>query len=475
MAKPADVAGTFFVREKGGIREYKLGANDLQILLAPDPSVPVAGCMVTYRVGSRNEAVGHTGSTHLLEHLMFKGSDKFNKETGGTIWQLLEKKGAVLNATTDFDRTNYYAVVPKEALPVSIAIEADRMRHAHLVESDRASEMTVVRNEYEWLENQPFDPLTKQLWALAYQAHPYHHPVIGWRSDIENVSIERLKAFYDEFYWPNNATVTIVGDFDEKEVLGMLVEGFGGHPRAPKPIPSMHTIEPPQEGERRAVVRRAADANLVGVAYKTPEGLSADIPALLVAALILGEGKTSRLHKALVDTAITKDATILYQILRDPSLFMAVATLAGDSTHEYVEKLIKAEFSKLAKTPPSAAEMQVAKRLYRSALASRRDGPYALLSSINEDIAQGDWTLFFTFPEAIEKVAPRDVSRVVRRYLTDDAQSTVAYFIGTNAKKAPTAQKPKKVKNMRVRRRPAFRIPRASRRGARKPARPNKR
>jgi zinc protease len=420
--------------------------------------------MVTYRVGSRNEAVGHTGSTHLLEHLMFKGSDKFNKETGGTIWKLLEKKGARMNATTDFDRTNYYEAIPKEHLYTALEIEADRMRHAHLFESDRASEMTVVRNEFEWWENTPFDPLFKQIWALAYQAHPYHHPVIGWRSDIEGVSIERLKKFYDEFYWPNNATLTVVGDFDEREVLKAAVDLFGVHPRSPEPIPSVHTIEPAQEGERRAVVKRAEDANMVGIAYKTPEGLSADAPALALASLILGEGKTSRLYKALVDSAILKDISVFNQVLRDPSLFIALGTLAGSTTHEEAERRVKSEFSKLAKTPPSAAEMRAAKQLYRSMLASRRDGPLAFLASINEEIARGDWTLFFSFPEALERATPRDVSRVVKKYLTDDDRSTIGYFVGTNA---PRKEKIS-VRKKEPRRRPAFRMPRAKKKPAKR-------
>jgi zinc protease len=458
MAKPADVAGTFFVREKGGIREYKLGANDLQILLAPDPSVPVAGCMVTYHVGSRNEAVGHTGSTHLLEHLMFKGSDKFNKENGHGIWHELEKRGALMNATTWLDRTNYFEVLPKEHIGVALAIEADRMRHAWIREEDRASEMTVVRNEFERGENDPMQALDKLIWATAYQAHPYHHPTIGWRSDIETVSIERLKAFYDEFYWPNNATLTVAGDFDEAAILKQIVETFGKLERSPESIPPMLTTEPPQEGERRVVVSRKDPANMVGVGYKMPDGRHADMPALLLASLILGEGKTSRIHKALVDKALATNIFMYVMPFYDPSPFLAYATLTDKATHQEVEKIIKAEYARLAKNPPSAAEMQAAKRLYRSMLASRRDGPYAFLNSINEDIARGDWTLFLSFPDAIEKASARDVSRVVKHYLIDDSQSTVGYFLGT---KAPQKVVVHKRKPRAQRRRPAFRIPRA--------------
>jgi zinc protease len=437
MTKAASVPGVRFVRELEGIREYELIGNGLAILLAPDRSVPVAGCMVTYRVGSRNEATGHTGATHILEHLMFKGSERFNKESGNTIWHALETKGAQVNATTWLDRTNYYEVVPKEHLKTAIAIEADRMRTARLTETDRASEMTVVRNEFERGENDPRNALDLQLWALAFQAHPYHHSTIGWRSDIEGVSIERLQRFYDDFYWPDNATVTIVGDFDDREALEAVAAEFGRHSRAPHVLPQVYTAEPPQEGERRAVVKRVHDVNLVGIAYKMPEAAHADIPALIVASIILGEGKTSRLHKALVDTAKAANASVWCYPFRDPSLFEAFVTLAGRTTHAAAEAVVKATYAKLAAKPPTAEEMRVAKRLYRAALAARRDGPYSFLSSLNEDIARGDWTFFFSIPEAVAKVKAADVMRVAKKYLLDDSQSAVGYFIGEKPPRRP--------------------------------------
>ena len=451
--KAASVPGVFFVREEGGIREYKLLSNDLQILVAPDASVPVAGCMVTYRVGSRNEAVGYTGSTHLLEHLMFKGSENFNKDKGNTIWHALETKGALVNATTWLDRTNYFEVVPRSHLPTAIAIEADRMRHAFIVEADRASEMTVVRNEFERGENDPREALDKQLWATAYQSHPYHHPTIGWRSDIEGVPIERLKRFYDDFYWPNNATLTLVGDFNEQEALELAVKEFGRHPRSPEPVPRVYTAEPPQEGERRVRIARAHGVNIVGVAHKMPEALHPDMPALVVAALILGEGKSSRLHRQLVDTGRLADVMTWCYPFHDPSLFMTYGTLTSGAGHAEIEAGIKAAYAKLAKARPSAAEMKQAKQQYRAASASRRDGPYALLASINEDIARGDWTLFRSFPEAVKNVSAQDVSRVAARYLCDDSQSTIGYFSGTGpkrpaaavaGKRPPRARAPKK-------------------------------
>jgi zinc protease len=422
--------GVSFVQELEGIREYRLDSNGLRILLITDKSVPVAGCMVTYHVGSRNEAIGYTGATHMLEHLMFKGSKKFNKKNGNTIWEVLETKGALVNATTWWDRTNYYEVVPMEHLPTAIALEADRMRTAQILEEDRQSEMTVVRNEYERIENDPGQALDMQIWALAYQAHPYHHSTIGWKSDIEGVSIERLRQFYNDFYWPNNATVTIAGNFDDTEVFELITEHFGKHSRSPKPFPSMYTTEPPQEGERRVVVKRAG-ANMVAVAHKIPEGNHPDIPALVVLDMILSQGKTSRLYKALVDKAKTMNVDLYTYQLQDPALFMTYATLTPKARHADVEEIIKNQYRLIQERGVTAAELSHAKRAFRVSTAQQRDGVYSLLSNLNEDLATGDWTRFVTLPHKIEKVTAAQVKEVARKYLLDD-QSTIGWFVSTD-------------------------------------------
>ncbi|MDP2655257.1 MAG: pitrilysin family protein [bacterium] len=426
------VPGVSFVRTRDGIHEFRLDKNGLQILLAPDHSVPVAGIMVTYRVGSRNEAIGYTGATHLLEHLMFKGSDNFNKKRGGTIWEILETKGALVNATTWNDRTNYYEVLPNEHLPIAIALEADRMRSAHLKDEDKASEMPVVRNEFERGENLPMEAIDKQLWALAYEAHPYHHSTIGWRSDIERVPIERLKQFYDDFYHPDNATISIVGSFDDEATLASIAKEFGKHKKSPSPLPAMYTEEPKQEGERRATVNRAGNTNMVALAHKIPAASDADTPAILLLALILGDGKTSRLYRALVDASKATSVTTMCYQFRDPSLLISYITLTPKTRHDAVEKLAKQEFKKIIEKGVTSAELLRAKRSMRAYRAARRDGPYALLSSLNEEIATGDWTRFVTLPDLISRQSAKDVQRVAKKYLVDD-QSTIGYFVGTDS------------------------------------------
>jgi zinc protease len=423
----AHVPGISFAQKQGTIEEYRLKSNGLRILLAQDTSAPVVGVMVTYHVGSRNEATGYTGATHLLEHLMFKGAEKYHPAKGTSVDTVLEGHGAVMNATTWMDRTNYFEIVPKSALKVALEIEADRMRTAAFTEEDRQSEMPVVRNEFERGENNPMEALDKAVWAAAFTAHPYHHSTIGWRSDIEGVSIERLRQFYDDFYWPDNATLTVAGDFDRTEVLKLAKKFFGVHPKKPGSYPELYTEEPPQEGQRRVVVSRAGNP-IICVAHKIPEATHPDIPALTVLSTILQDDKTSRLYRVFIDTAQATDVAVYCNRFRDPSLFQTYITLAPNTTHQKAEALLLAEYEKVIRSGVTAKELAAAKRSIRVAFSHRTDGPYALLSALNEDLAAGDWTRYLTLPEDIQKVTAKDVQRVAQTYLME-SQSTVGWFI----------------------------------------------
>src|SRR3954462_164743 len=317
-ASSATPSGFTHVRTEGEISEYRLDANGLTVLLLPDHSAPAVTMMVTYRVGSRNESYGTTGSTHLLEHLMFKGTKEHNKEAGTGFDQLLERTGAITNATTSLDRTNYFETVGSQDLALAIELEADRMRNLRLREEDRRPEMTVVRNEYERGENNPAESLEKEMWATAFFAHPYHHSTIGWRSDFEKVPIEKLRAFYDTFYWPNNATVTIIGDFDPPEALKLVKKYYGAIPRSSQPIPAVYTQEPPQTGPRRVMVQRPGELGVVMMAEKIPHAKHADYAALRVLGMILSDGRNSRFYKALTDKNLTTNVDAYPEFNHDP-------------------------------------------------------------------------------------------------------------------------------------------------------------
>jgi zinc protease len=425
---PAAVAGFSFVKSLGGIDEYQLDSNGLTVLLSPDHSAPVVTFQVTDRVGSRNEVTGTTGATHILEHLMFKGSENFNDPKGNSIKQFLERVGGQFNATTSVDRTAYFATIGRESLEGYIAIEADRMRHLWLHEADRQSEMTVVRNEFERGKNDPDSVLVEEVTAAAYEALPYHHPTIGWKSDIEHVPIAKLREFYDTFYWPNNATVTLVGDIDPAAALSLVKKYYGAYPKSPQPIPTIYTEEPAQSGPRRVVVKRPGELGTVIIAHKVPNGRDADQPALEMLDAILSSGKNARLYRALVDRGLALSAGAGTDLHRDLSLHTVYAALAPGSTQEQVEEALLAEIEKIKTDGVTPAEIARVKQQYVAADAYKRDGTAAVASELNEWIAVGDWTLYVTFPEKVQQVTPADVQRVAKQYLNDD-ESTTGWFV----------------------------------------------
>ena len=440
---PLDHAAFDFVRAVGGIEEYRHVRNGLTVLLMPEAAAPVAAFQVTYRVGSRNEGAGLTGATHLLEHLMFKGSERFNRDLGTSVFQTLQSVGGQINATTWYDRTNYYAVLPSEHLERAVEIEADRMRGARVRDEDLASERTVVLNELDRGENDALRKLLHNVYAAAYHAHPYGHPVIGWRSDVETVTADGLRHFYDTYYWPENATASVAGWFDRREALDLVDRHFGAIPSGPDadadaPEPLVHraldeavTREPEQRGERRVVVRQAGELGAVLLAYKAPPGLDADADALDVLVQALSHGKSARLYRRLTDRSLTTSASAFFPRLRDPGLVIAYALLAPDVDHEAVEAEIRAVFSEVARDGLTDDELARARRQVVADEAYERDGPMSLVSQVNEAIAVGDWTLFATYRDRIEAVTLADVQRAAARVVHDDGL-TVGWYVPTS-------------------------------------------
>jgi len=304
------------------------------------------------------------------------------------------------------------------------------MRGLPLRESDRRTGMTVVRNELERGEIDPVEALDKQITAAAFVAHPYHHPTIGWRSDLERMPIEKLRAFYDTVYWPNNATVAVIGDFQPAAALRLLAKYYGPIPASPQPIPQVYPVEPPQQGPRRVVVKRPGEVGVVGLAYKAPAGLSPDHPALVVLADILADGKTSRFCRALTDKGLKPSVDASPGFTRDPFLFDICARLAPGVSHDTVEQALRAEIARIRRDGVTTEEVTRAINQETADTACGRDGSFAIAGQINEDIAVGDWTGYVTLPEKIKAVTAADVDRVAKTYLVDD-QSTTGWFVPT--------------------------------------------
>ena len=426
------------VRTEQGISEYRLDSNGLTVLLLPDHSAPAVSVVVTYHVGSRNESYGTTGATHLLEHLMFKGTAAHNKEAGTGFDQSLERTGAITNATTSQDRTNYFETVGSQDLPLAIEIEADRLRNLRLREDDRRPEMTVVRNEYERGENSPSEALEKEIWATAFLAHPYHHSTIGWRSDFEKVPIAKLREFYDTFYWPNNATITISGDFEPATALKLVKQYYGPIPRSPHPIPEVYTEEPPQTGPRRVTIKRPGELGVVTIAQKMPPAIHADYAPFAVLAAILTDGRNSRMYQALTDKNLTINVDSAPAFNHDPSLFIITAHLATDAKHADVEQRMLDEIKRVQEHGVSKEEVAAAISKLTANTAYSRDGSLARGMALSECIAAGDWRLYDRIDEAVRRVTPADVERVARRYLTED-QRVTGWFIPTDESAAEAA------------------------------------
>lgn len=428
-APPSPLPDAFeFVEASGGIEAYRLSANDLRVLVLEQAVAPVATFMVTYHVGSRNEWTGLTGATHILEHLMFKGTERFHKKKGTSIFETLQRVGARVNATTWFDRTNYYEMLPKEHLPLAVEVEADRMRGALLNAEDLESERTVILNEYDRGKNDPMRNLYDAVWSTAFVAHPYHHPTIGWRSDIEHITPAGLRRFYDTYYWPNNATVSIIGDVDRAEALKLVADEFGGISPSPDPIPEMHTREPEQRGERRVTVRQDGQLGAIMMGFKMPDGLHTDADALDILGRILASGKGSRFFRRLTDEGLTTDVFAMSPRLHDPGLFGLFAFLAPDRVHDTVEDAMLDVIETVKEEGITEDELQRAKSQLKAKEAFGRDGPFAIASQLNEAIAAGDWTLYTTYLDRIDRVTRDDVQRVAREYLVEDGR-TVGWYV----------------------------------------------
>src|SRR5688572_14229079 len=309
-------AGVQRVTSVEGITEYSL-ANGLRVLLFPDQSKATITVNVTYLVGSKHENYGETGMAHLLEHLLFKGSTRHTD-----IPKELQDRGARPNGTTSFDRTNYFETFSASDanLEWALDLESDRMVNSFVSKKDLDSEMTVVRNEFEAGENNPLSVLFQRVLSTAYLWHNYGKSTIGARSDIENVPIERLQAFYKNYYQPDNAILLVAGKFDEAKTLGLITKYYGSIPRPQRVLQPNYTAEPVQDGERSVTLRRVGDVQGVVVAYHIPAGSHPDFAALDMAADILADTPSGRLYKALVETKKAAEVSGGTYQLREPGL-----------------------------------------------------------------------------------------------------------------------------------------------------------
>jgi zinc protease len=407
-----------------GITEYRL-PNGLQILLFPDNSKPSVTVNVTYMVGSRHEGAGETGMAHLLEHMLFKGTQK-HKEIMGE----LSAHGNNFNGSTAWDRTNYFETVPAtdSDLRWALEMEADRMVNSRVAKSDLDTEMTVVRNEFERGENNPDGVLEERVLSTAYLWHAYGRSPIGSLSDIEKVPIEKLQAFYRNYYQPDNAMLLVAGKFDPAKTLGWITEDFGAIPKPTRKLLPTYTEEPTQDGEREVVLRRVGDHQSVMMAFHVPAGSHADSPALDVLSAILSEAPSGRLYKALVESKKAVSADAENYSLHDPGVEMFSAQVAKDKSLDDAEKTMLSVIDGLIKEPPNKEEVDRARtRLLKNIdLELNNSGRVGLV--LSEWGSMGDWRLLFLNRDRVEKVTPADVERVAKIYLKPSNRTIGRYL-----------------------------------------------
>jgi zinc protease len=353
-AQPRRPEGVARATTVEGIAEYKLD-NGLQVLLFRDPSKATITVNMTYLVGSVDESYGETGMAHLLEHMLFKGSTKFPD-----ILAAIRSRGAQFNGTTSWDRTNYFETFEaNEAnLEWALDLESDRMINAFVAQRDLDTEMTVVRNEFEQGENDPTGVLFERVLSAAYLWHGYGKSPIGSRSDIENVPIPRLQAFYRRHYQPDNAVLVIAGRFEEQRALELIDRYFGAIPAPTRELIDNYTVEPNQDGEREVVVRRVGDVQILMAAYHAPDGAHEEFVPLQIASEVLGDVPSGRLYKALVETGLASQIGVTSLQQRDPGMVLFFAMVPEDASLDAARAAMIATIDDIRATPITAEEVE---------------------------------------------------------------------------------------------------------------------
>src|SRR5919202_6542954 len=419
-------AGVERVTSVEGITEYRL-KNGLRVLMFPDQTKQTITVNITYLVGSATENYGETGMAHLLEHMAFKGTPRHPN-----IPQELTAHGARPNGTTWTDRTNYFETfaATDENLNWALDLEADRMVNSFVAKKDLDSEMKVVRNEFELGENSPFNVLLERTMQTAYLWHNYGKTTIGARSDIENVPIERLQAFYHNYYQPDNAVLTIAGKFDEAKTLALVDKYFSPIPKPARTLQKIYTVEPTQDGERAVTLRRVGDTQLVQALSHVTSGEHPDFDAVDILAQVLGDTPSGRLHKALVETKKASSTFGGDFQWRDPTLAVFGAEVRqGDSLDAARDALVQT-VEGIAANPPTKEEVERARAqlLKQIELAMNNSDQVGLI--LSEFIGAGDWRLFFLHRDRLRKVTPEEVAQAAAKYFKP-SNRTLGLFVPT--------------------------------------------
>ena len=396
--------------------------NGLRVLLLEDHRSPIVSLQLWYRVGSRNEARGATGIAHFLEHLMFRGTPT---NPPGAYARIVERNGGQDNAFTSQDVTSYYVDIAADRLDLVLALEADRMQNLTLDPKIVDSEREVVTEERRTrTEDDPGGALGEEVSALAFRAHPYGQPIVGWAVDLKRITREEIRAFYKTYYAPDNALLVVAGDFKTEAVLAKIKQLFGPIPRGPEP-PKVLAVEPEQNGERRLLVQRPAELPIVYIGYPVPNQQSPDAAALDVLSVVLSGGRSSRLYRHLVyERQLALEAGGDYSYFSfDPNLFWFYATPLPGQTPETLEKELLGEMEQLKKEPVGDDELKRAKNQIEAGFVFQDDSVHKRATLLARFELIGGFALKDQYLDKIRAVTAADLQRVAQRYFTADKKN----------------------------------------------------
>lgn len=405
-------------------------ANGLQVILREVHSAPVASWYVAYRIGSRNERTGQTGISHWVEHMMFKGTDRY---PAGTLDKAIDRVGGNWNAFTSNDVTMYHETLPAAQLMLAMDAEADRMANARFMADDVESERTVIISERQGNENRPTFWLGEQMRAAAFRVHGYHHEIIGDMADLQTMTRDDLYNHYASHYVPANAMIAAVGAFDSAQVLAQIEDLYGSLPTVTPPALFQRT-EPEQQGERRVVVERPGSTAFVRVAFRVPAASQPDwIRLSMLDAVLAGAGqdnKTSRLYQALVKTGLCASAYGAMQETIDPYLYSLSLTLNTGTTHLQAEQALLEQIERLQQTPISEADLHRAIKQTRAAFAYVTESVNTQAYFLATGAVLGIPDLFDHYADRLAEVTVEDVQTMAQRYL-QPRNRTVGWLVPT--------------------------------------------
>ncbi len=412
--------------------------NGMVVLLKESHSAPVTSWWVLYRIGSRNERSGHTGISHWVEHMMFKGTDMF---PGGQLDKMIDREGGSWNAQTSMDYTAYYETMPSDRIDLALRLEADRMANAQFDLEEVESERTVIISERQGSENSPLFWLSEEMSAAAFRVHGYHHEIIGDQVDLETMTRDDLYNHYKQHYMPNNAIVVAVGDFDSDEMLARIRELYESIPAGETPK-LFQRPEPPQIGERRVKVERPGSTAFLEIAYHAPAATDPDwFKLALIDSIMSGpsgpgggniDNKTSRLYKALVETEVAASVYGSMIPTIDPYLYSITVTVRDGHTLEEAEAALDEQIERVRSGDITQAELDKAKKQARALFAYSTEGVtgQGFWLAFAENFESYQW--FGDYVTRLSAVTLDEVNEAARNYLRPQNR-TVGWLIPTGA------------------------------------------